>query len=225
MPVEAFRDERDDLPADGVGREPLSLRAEKIRPCRIAVFAVEIPASTDRRVAFHQQAGAPAHLAVEELHGETAPAGRPLLERRVRTEETVVGADLDRAAQFRLPVLHVVEDPPFAGLCHHDRLRCHIRDRAQHFGAERTGVVSVVEPRVADAKALLPEFLGEVTHGREDEGDLLLVVAHIGGFRHHLAHQHDILRRIGIAKAADAGGKLVAEDQDEVTDGGHGAAD
>ena len=60
---------------------------------------------------------------------------------------------------------------------------------------------------IVDDEPCLPQLLGEMAHGGEDEGDLLLVVAHIGRLVGDLAHQHDVLRRIGVRRGSTSPAK------------------
>ena len=71
-------------------------RHEQIDLGRLAVIRIEIPLAADRLVAVHQQAGLAAHVAVEILHAQLLAARRPGLERRRRTQEAIVGQDVDR---------------------------------------------------------------------------------------------------------------------------------
>jgi len=57
-----------------------------------------------------------------------------------------------------------------------------------------------------------------VAHGRKAEGQLLLVVGHIGGLCGDLGEEDGIALGVEVAEGGDAVGELVAEDESE---GGH----
>ena len=73
------------------------------------------------------------------------------------------------------------------------------RDRAAQLAVERVRVALVVEPHVVDAHAARAELLREVAHRREDEHELLHVVAHGAPLGLDLDEQHDVARRIEVA--------------------------
>ena len=84
--------------------------------------------------------------------------------------------------------------------------------RANQFLGEAAAIARVVEGDVIDRRAPGAQRLGEVPHGREDEGDLLLVMPDVGAFLHRLDQQHHVA--VGkIPQAADREMELVAEDE------------
>ena len=59
------------------------------------------------------------------------------------------------------------------------------------------------------------QFGRKVAHGREDQRDLGLVVAHMGGFLGHLHHQHDSVALVAALQAGKTMRQLVAQDRNQ----------
>ena len=75
-------------------------------------------------------------------------------------------------------------------------------DGASQLSRERAGVPGGVERHVVDLDALPAQPLGEVTHGGEDEDELLLVMADTRGLVPYLGHQYDVTGRVDVSEGA-----------------------
>ena len=93
---------------------------------------------------------------------------------------------------------------------------------AAHFAGQRPDVGRIVKPDIVDPPAVGAQFLREVAHGGEDEGDLLLVVRHIGRLGRDFGHQHHIARAVTCLQGGQGGVELVAKDEDDLA--GHPVA-
>ena len=82
-------------------------------------------------------------------------------------------------------------------------------------------VAGIVEADIVDAIAEVAKFVGEMAHGREDEDDLLPVVADIAGFGVDLAEKDHVLLRIGTGKARHRRGQLVSKKEHQIAHGPH----
>ncbi len=82
--------------------------------------------------------------------------------------------------------------------------------RPRQLAGKGAAVAAVVERDVIDRKTLLLQSLGEMAHGREDEGDLLRMVAHEGRLLHHLHHQYAVLLGVEALEARKPLRQLVA---------------
>ena len=58
-------------------------------------------------------------------------------------------------------------------------------------------------------------------HGREQKGDLVLVMWNVGGLVLELRHEDEIAGGVAGGEAGEGWGELIAEDGDEVAYGGH----
>ena len=152
----------------------------------LAVVVVEIPLAALRLIARHEEARGTAHLAVEELHAKFLAALGPQGKAGRRGEEAVITADV------RAPFLHHLGHAPFARFGDGDLRRLVTLHGALHFGGERPRVRRIIERHIIDAKPLAAKLFREVAHGGEDQRQLLLVMIHVGGFFHHLHHQHHV---------------------------------
>ena len=72
---------------------------------------------------------------------------------------------------------------------------------ARYFPRQTAGIAVVIEARVRDPPALRAQFVREVTHRREQQNDLFLVMADVGGFFGHLAHHNEIERPVAGSQA------------------------
>ena len=88
-------------------------------------------------------------------------------------------------------------------------------DGAADLVREAAAVLGVLQRDIVDRPAAFPQLGGEVADGREDQNDLVRVMADVSGLLRHLHHQHNTGRRIDIAEAGEAVAELVAEDGDE----------
>ena len=61
----------------------------------------------------------------------------------------------------------------------------------------------LIQADIVNLVALSLQLFSEMAHGRKDEGQLFLMVFHIGGFSGHFAHKNNILLRIGAIQARD----------------------
>jgi hypothetical protein len=158
---------------------------------------------------------APSHLAIEELHPQLPAVASPGRELRAGAEEAVVLADLDRHAGRGLPAAHVVEHPPLAGKGADDARGPVAGHGPHHLVAQRPGIGRIVERHVVDRQPLRPQRVGEMAHGREQEGDLLRMVADIGRLGRHLGDQHRVGRPIDVAQRRHRPGQLVPQNDAE----------
>src|SRR6478672_5655439 len=60
-----------------------------------------------------------------------------------------------------------------------------------------------------------------MAHGGKQEGDLLLVMAHIGRLVMKLSHQHTVARRVSGGETRKIWCQLIAEDEDQVANARH----
>ena len=84
---------------------------------------------------------------------------------------------------------------------------------------EGAAIALRIQGNVFDRPAQRAQLPREVAHGREQEGDLLLVMAHIARLVAQLRHEHEVPRRIAGGEAGDGRRQLVAQHEDEVADG------
>jgi hypothetical protein len=61
---------------------------------------------------------------------------------------------------------------------------------ARYFPRQAAGIAVVIESCVRDTPALCAQFVREVTHRREQQNDLFLVMAEVGGFFGQLTHHN-----------------------------------
>jgi hypothetical protein len=67
--------------------------------------------------------------------------------------------------------------------------------------------------------AIALQLPGKVTHGAEQQHDLLLVVVGVTGLVLYLRHHHKIPIFVGVFEGTDVSSQLVAKDQNQI---GHG---
>jgi hypothetical protein len=192
-----------------IGGKPRRARAKQVGRGRAAVLGVIVPAPAGGLVAFHQEPGAPPHLAVEPLHPQFIAAPGPKGELGLGAQETVVGQDPNRQRQVR----QQAAQPPVAGLGGQHLHGPGFRGPADQLAADRLAVVRIVQPRIGHPPALRAQGFGMVAHRRQDQRNLLRVVGDIVPLGHHLGHHHDIARRIGRAQRRQARRQLVAQHQ------------
>ena len=89
---------------------------------------------------------------------------------------------------------------PFAGLGDHDASVGGRLQSPQDLAVQRRGRLRIAQPHVTHVDPSLPQSLGELAHGGEDEDELLLVVGDIGRLVHHLRHQHGIACRVDVGE-------------------------
>ncbi len=213
MVAEAVRHQRHHRLGDRVRREARGRRRPDPGRHALAVLAVVVPASADRRVVLHQHGVAAAHRAVEELHARRRASLRPVPELAQPAQEPVVVEDLHRDAGALLPAGHLVEQAPLAGGGDQHAVRTMRRHGAQHLAAQAVGVVRVVQRGVGDAYAAMPQPGCEVPHAGQHQHDLLLVVSDIGALVAHLGHQHHVADGIDVVEGGKPVGQLVAQHQ------------
>ena len=221
VPAEAGLDQRQHLPGDGIGCALPGARHEQVSGRGLPVVGVEIPLAARRLVAVHQQSRPAPHVAVEMFQAQLLAARGPGPERLGRAQEAVVRQDVDRQREPRLPACLHLQDPPFAGLGDDDAFRPVAGDGVLQLRGEAAARIGRLQRHIVDRPAQRPQFLGEMAHGGKDEGDLLLVMPHIGRLVLKLGHEHAIAGRIAAGEAAERGRELIAQDQDEMADAGH----
>ena len=119
------------------------------------------------------------------------------------------------AGELVRPLLHVLTHAPLARFHYADEARGVPFDRAGDLAGEAARISLIVQPHVIDRPSGIAQFLGEVPHGGEDQGDLLLVMLDVGRLVPDLHHQDD---GIVLGPPADRGKiarQLVAKDGHE----------
>jgi|GEM_PF-3050420 len=221
MIAEPGLDQRQHLLRDCIWRGRPGPGHEEIGARCLPVLRIEIPLAAGRLIAVHQEAGLAAHVAVEIFHAQLLAARGPILERRGRAQEAIVGEGVDRDRELPLPVLQHLPHAPFAGCRDDDALRAVCGNRVRHLPGKTALVLGRIQRHIVDSPARCTQLRGEMTHGRKDEGDLLLVMADIGGFIVKLRHQHAVPRRIARDQAGEGRRQLIAEDKYQVANAGH----
>jgi hypothetical protein len=89
-----------------------------------------------------------------------------------------------------MPRLHRLQETELAGFADLDSNRtaafkCSLQGHLQRFQA-------VTPLEVDHLETALDQLVPEVAHGGKDQGDLVPVMPHIGGFLSHLGHNDDI---------------------------------
>ena len=187
-----------------VGRKPFSVGRRHPPRQPLAVLRVEVPARPLRLVAIHQQARLASHLAIEELHAQLPLVLGPGLEPNPGADEPVIRSRLDSQANAFAPGPQPLGQPPFTALGHHDPLGPQLCDRPIQFAGYRPGITGLIDANVAHRHAPPLQPGRELPHGGEREGDLLLVMAHIGRLAHHLGHEDGVDARIEIGERGQA---------------------
>lgn len=111
------------------------------------------------------------------------------------------------------PILYDLPHAPLTRLGHDDVAYRVPFERALEFSAEGLRVPGIINPDVVNPDSLAPEAFREMPHGAEQEGDLLLVMAHGCCLRGNLYHQHDILSAIKVAQRRERTGELVSQNE------------
>ena len=181
-----------------------------------AVVGVEVPLLADRLIAVHEQAGAPAHITVEELHAQLLAALGPALEISTGTEETIILEDLHGQAQICLPRSQIGEHAVLARPGGDNLLGTKFSRRSLNLGKETAAVFRCVQGDVANRNPAGFELGREMAHGGENQRNLARVVGNVGGLLHHLHHDHSITAVwIKLAQAGQIMAELIAEDGKE----------
>jgi hypothetical protein len=211
---EAPAHETQHLARDGIGRKPQAFGRNHALGQLAAVLGIVVPLAALGLGALHEEAGAAAHLAVEELHAVLLLRPRPAREFTPCTDEARILADEDGKTQRLAPALHHPLHAPLARLGG-DHLRGLMpRDRPLQLAREGARVRGIIERDVIDGDAPAPQLFRKVPHGAEEESDLLLVMAHVGGLVPDLGHEHAVVRGEPIERG-DAARELIAEDEAE----------
>ena len=105
--------------------------------------------------------------------------------------------------------------PPLAAFGHGHGVETPAVQRAGQFAGDGAGVVGIVDGDVSHRQPPGPQTLGVVSHGGEDQGDLLLVVADIGRLVAHLGHQKGVGGRVQPVQRAQIVRQLVAQHQSQ----------
>ena len=114
MIAETAGDQGHHFGGDGIGGEPQrGCEAVAFRH-GFAVFLIVIPLAAHRLITVHQQAGLPAHDAVEIFHDHAFAALRPASELFDGAQEAIIVEDGQRQARALGPRLLAVHDAPFA---------------------------------------------------------------------------------------------------------------
>ena len=86
---------------------------------------------------------------------------------------------------------------------------------AHQFGTDRPAGVGIIIGGIGDRPAIVAKLLREMAHGREQEGDLLAMVADIGRLVADLGHDHDVAVTVGGGQRRQRRRQLVAQDEDK----------
>ena len=224
MIVKTLGHQAQDLPGDIVRTRATRRRDIEVRRGWLAVLGIIVPAPARRLVALHQQARAPPHLPVEVFHPQCRAAVGPSLEIGMAADEAIVFENLERRVETVGKRLEGLAQAPFSRFCNDQRIVIVAVERANALVGQRAGILRVVQLHIIDGPARIGEFVGEVAHGREDQGDLLLVVADISRLVADLRHQHNIAGRIGRGECCYIGRELIPENEDQPPPGAAGAA-
>ena len=208
---EAGRHKVEHLFGHRIGGKARRAGAEQISLGRFAVVVVKVPLAARRFVAVHHQAGLAAHLAVEVLHPQGLAVGGPGGERGMRAQEAVVRQDAAGQRQS----LQIGQHAPFAGMGGDQIGRPMLRRAAQDFAGQRLAVGGIVERRIGDGPAVGAKLCRKMSHGRQDQRDLLRVVRNRGALAHHLGHHHHIARLVRRLQGRNQGRQLIAQHQNQ----------
>jgi hypothetical protein len=192
---------------DGVRLKAGRRRKACAAPGRRPVLGVEVPFAALRLVAVHEQAGLAAHVAVEELHAQLTPPFGPL-------PEGGMGAEKARVFQH-VDVRKFLLQAPFAGFRHDHAGDAVTGAGAGDFALQAVAVGGIIERDIIHRPAFGAQAFGKVAHGGKAEDQLLAVMAHIGGFGHHLRHQHHAAGLVGSEEARQRQTELVTEDRNK----------
>jgi hypothetical protein len=180
-----------------------------------AIFGVVVPFAADRLVIFHQQPGFAAHIAIEIFHPQFPPPSGPLVKGGQRIDEAGIGKNPRADGQSIPPLLHRLFHAPFARFGYLHTARGMPFNGAQDFAGKASRVGRIIKADVIDRPSSAAQFFGKVAHGRKDQRDLGLVMAHIGRLFGHLHHQDYGVIRPAVGKAGDIRRKLITKDRDE----------
>ncbi len=209
---ETVGNQSENLPGGGILRCRRALGHRFRRPPAAAIIGVVVPlAALGLAIVVQEQAVAAAHLPVEVFHAQLLATLRPGGEVVAGTEKAAVLEHADRHAQPRLPARQDIGEARLPGLTDAQRRRAGGIEGLPGSGLEAFHAVLVGD--VAHRVAGVAQGIAEVAHGREDQGDLVPVVSHVGGLLGHLGQEH----HVALARRGGEGGvgerKLVAEDQ------------
>ena len=167
-------------------------------------------------IAVHEQACAPAHITVEELHAQLLAALGPALEISTGTEETIILEDLHGQAQICLPRSQVGEHAVLTGPGGDNLFGTKLSRRPLNLGKETAAVFRCVQGDVVNRNPAGFELGREMAHGGENQRNLARVVRNVGRLLHHLHHDHSITAVwIKLAQAGQIMAELIAEDGKE----------
>ena len=108
-------------------------------------------------------------------------------------------------------MLHAFSQAVFPGFAHHEASTAGTSQLCFHYFAQRChcAAIFVVVNEVPAATQDIPE----VTHGGEDERDLVAVVGDVGGLLAYFGHHNDVSAGTGSLQGRVMQGKLIAENQ------------
>ena len=129
------------------------------RPSRrtLAIFGIEVPSTADWIGTIHQDVETSALPAIEVLHPQGGPLGRPRFEFLCRREEELVGEELDAEA------FETSDRGMRTGSGRHERGVAVVPAMVGETCREALG------PSIVDRKPCVTEFIGEVPHGGHDQ--------------------------------------------------------
>jgi hypothetical protein len=133
----------------------------------------------------------------------------------VRADKAVIWPQIYLEIESFGPTSNFPENTPLAGLRNAKRFRTKLTMRAFNLALERTGIVRIIDPGVADIVTIFSQSFREMAHCGEDEGYFLFVVANIGRLRHHLAHEHGIAGFVCAIQRRDGQRQLVSKDEEQ----------
>ena len=111
-------------------------------------------------------------------------------------KEARVLTDGYRKIEPLLPLFQHFAHAPFASFGNPDRRRRVALDRAGHFAGKAAIIIGIVQHDIVDRPAAIAQRFGMVAHGRQDIGELGLVMTDIFRLVDHFHHQDDAVFRL-----------------------------
>ena len=136
-------------------------------------------------------------------------------------KEAIILMDGDGNGEARLPAFQHGAHAPFARFGDMDGARPVPLHRARDFAGEAAAIVRRVQLHIVDRPTEAAQPLRMMAHGGQDEGDLGLMMLHIGRLVGDLHHQDDAVLLVRSAQGGDVGRQLVAQNGNEQRAVGH----
>ena len=171
----------------------------------LAVVGVEVPFTTARQLALHQNAVLAPHLPVEVLHAQLPPATHMGSKLRVAAQEVAVLQHVQRRVAHG--GTQRLQHPPVAGLREPHPLRL---PPCQRF-TERIAQPALAQFLVVQGHTFVAQRGSEMAHGRQELNDALLAAPHMRAFLAGLAHPDPVPRRIEAVENTGVAVELVTQ--------------